>query len=212
MNDYARVGYSDFMKICHVDEENDTTYFGGFRVEGDGLYVNMPHAGDRRTLTPEERSESSWHPTGEYDKPALSLPCTLGQLRAFVDEAGLLGCIDEVEVDALQVAVPDTPAGATADCLIELNNVPGKMPRTAMGKLAIEAAWQSELRTKRAATAKQVMKLLQEWADDGKEPENLLKSDKQNNAVIWITGKRVSKIFGIEACGKALETWQKSRA
>lgn len=100
MNDSAMIGYSEFVAICHVDDPMD---FGGFRVEGDGLYVDMPHAGDRRTLSREERSVLSWHPTGEYDKPALSLPCTLGQLRAFVDKAGLLGCIDEDEADALLV-------------------------------------------------------------------------------------------------------------
>lgn len=203
MNDNAKIGYSEFLKICHVEEPKN---FGGFRVKGDGLYVDIPPADV--SLTTKERSVLSWHPTGEYDKPALSLPCTLGQLRAFLDEAGLLGCIDEDEVDALPVAVPDTFAGA--DSLPNLNSVPGKMPRTAVGKLAIKAAWQTELQTARAATAKQVMTLLQEWADDGKEPGTLLKSNKQKKAVIWITGKGDPKDFGIEACGKVLESWRKS--
>lgn len=205
MNDGAMIGYSEFTKICHVDNPKD---FGGFRVEDDGLYVDIPPADV--IFTPEERSLLSWHPTGEYGKPALSLPSTLGQLRAFLDEAGLLGCIDEDEVDALPVAVLDT--FASADSLPNPNSVPGKMPRTAVGKLAIEAAWQTELNTKRAATAKQVMKLLQEWADDGKKPGTLLKSDKQKSAVSWTTGKGKEKRFDIETCGKALETWQKSRA
>lgn len=88
----------------------------------------------------------------------------------------------------------------------------GKLPNTSMGKLAIKAAWLIEGETNRAATAKQVMTRLQEWADGGHEPATLLKSDKKNHAVKWITGKRVEKSYDIEACGKTLETWTDSRA
>lgn len=90
--------------------------------------------------------------------------------------------------------------------------IPGKLPNTSMGKLAIKAAWLIEGESKRAATAKQVMARLQDWADGGHEPATLLKSDKKNHAVIWITGKRVEKPYDIEACGKTLETWMASRA
>jgi hypothetical protein len=90
--------------------------------------------------------------------------------------------------------------------------IPGKLPNTSMGKLAIKAAWQIEGELKRAATAKQVMTRLQEWADGGHEPATLLKSDKKNHAVIWITGKRVEKSYDTEACGKTLEIWMASRA
>lgn len=94
--DRARIGYADFVAICHVDNPKD---FGGFRVEANGLYVNLPPAD--ATLTPEERAAVTWHPTGQYDKPALPLPCTLGQLRAFLPDAGMAGSIDEESVAAL---------------------------------------------------------------------------------------------------------------
>lgn len=99
MNDGARIGYSEFVAICHVDDPRD---FCGFRLELDGLYVVPPRADD--LITPAERATLSWHPTGDHSKPALPLPCTIEQLRAFVAEAGLLGCIDEDEVDALRVS------------------------------------------------------------------------------------------------------------
>jgi hypothetical protein len=114
------------------------------------------------------------------------------------------------EADALPVVLLDALSGASADSL--LSDVPGKMPRTAMGKLAVKAAWMVEIETKRVATARQAMTCLQKWADDGAEPETLLESDKQNRAVIWATGKGKTNTFDIEACGKALETWKKSRA
>jgi hypothetical protein len=205
MNDGARIGYSEFVAICHVDDPRD---FCGFRLELDGLYVFPPRADD--LITPKDRAVLSWHPTGDHSKPALPLPCTIEQLRAFVAEAGLLGSIDEDEVDALPVGASDAIAGTTADSLH--NGVPGKLPNTAMGKLAMAAAWQIEIQTERSASAKQVVTLLQEWADGGKEPGTLLKSDKQNSAVIWITGKGKTKSFDIGACEKALETWMKSRA
>ncbi|MCX7178899.1 MAG: hypothetical protein NTX56_09055 [Proteobacteria bacterium] len=94
--DRAMIGYADFVAICQVDDPKN---FGGFRVEGNGLYVDLPNAD--ATLTPEERATVTWHPTGRYDKPALPLPCTLGQLRAFLPDAGMAGYIDEETVDAL---------------------------------------------------------------------------------------------------------------
>lgn len=94
--DRAMIGYADFAAICQVD---DSKNFGGFRVEANGLYVDLPDAD--ATLTPEERAAVTWHPTGQYNKPALPLPCPLGQLRAFLPGAGLLGCLDEEAVDAV---------------------------------------------------------------------------------------------------------------
>jgi hypothetical protein len=37
--DTAIITYADFIDICHVDDIND---FGGFRVETNGLWVNLP--------------------------------------------------------------------------------------------------------------------------------------------------------------------------
>lgn len=103
--DRAMIGYADFVAICHVD---DPANFGGFRVESNGLYVDLPPTD--AILTPEERAAVTWHPTGQYDKPALPLPCTLGQLRAFLPDAGLLGCLDEEAVGAV---LPNDKEAAT---------------------------------------------------------------------------------------------------
>jgi hypothetical protein len=89
---------------------------------------------------------------------------------------------------------------------------PGKMPNVAVGKLAIKAAWQIECESKRVATAKAVIALLQEWADAGSVPETLICSDKPKHGVKWRTSKGAEKPYDVEACGKALKSWLKSRA
>jgi len=95
VSDLANVGYDDLLTICSIENEED---FHGFRVEPDGIYKKRYDPDEWRQLFPTERAVLAWHPTGEYDKPALSLPCTLGQLRFFVIEAGLTGIIDEETV------------------------------------------------------------------------------------------------------------------
>lgn len=98
LSDKAIIRYADFLKIC-ISEHDDLANFGGFRLERDGLYVTPPDGA--QLLSVEDLAVLSWHPTGNYDQPALALPCTLGQLRAFVVEAGLRGCIDEDELNEI---------------------------------------------------------------------------------------------------------------
>lgn len=93
------VGYSDLLTLCSVDDEDD---FGGYVVKKTGVYVKKHNKHGWSLLTPSEKAVLAWHPTGEYEKPALALPCTLEELRAFVSDAGLAGCIDE---EALQKIV-----------------------------------------------------------------------------------------------------------
>jgi hypothetical protein len=100
------IRYTDFIRICNV---HNPANFDGFRVETNGLYTIV--LGQDVTLTPNERAALSWHPTGAYDQPALPLPCTMAQLRKFVNEAGLGGCIDE---DAIaELAAMEVASGAT---------------------------------------------------------------------------------------------------
>ena len=103
----ATITYADFLLICHV---HDPTEFCGFKVDPSGLYVAMPDI--KALLTYEERSVLSWHPTGHYSDPVLSLPCTLDELQTFVACAGLIGCIDtEVLAEVLASKIePETPA------------------------------------------------------------------------------------------------------
>lgn len=122
----------------------------------------------------------------------------------------------------IQGAAPHAPAtpnatksdGISAPAKVGADDspIPGKLPNISVGKLAIEVAWLLEQETHRAATAQEVMKQLQAWADDGSKPEVLLKSAKAKHGVEWRTKGGKPKIYDSEACGKALATWIKSRA
>lgn len=105
---------------------------------------------------------------------------------------------------------PDAPAAKVAtlpDTSPSGDEIPGKMPQTNIGKLAIKAAWQIECDTNKRATAKQVIEKLQAWTET--EPEL---AETIPHGVKWTTTKGKQKPFDIEACAKALETWQASRA
>ncbi|MCM8597293.1 MAG: hypothetical protein NFW04_01335 [Candidatus Accumulibacter sp.] len=96
--DAMTVGYKDVEKLCNLDDEDD---FGGYVVKKTGFYVKnhkKHHKQAWSLLTPGEKAALAWHPTGEYDEPALSLPCSFGELCAFLEEAGLNGAIDQFAV------------------------------------------------------------------------------------------------------------------
>jgi hypothetical protein len=117
---------------------------------------------------------------------------------------------DEVPFNMKQVVASGNAAPAKVGAVD--SPIPGKLPNISVGKLAIEVAWLLEQETHRAATAQEVMKQLQAWADDGSKPEVLLKSAKAKHGVEWRTKGGKPKIYDSEACGKALATWMKSRA
>lgn len=89
--------------------------------------------------------------------------------------------------------------------------IPGKEFNVSSRRLAVKAAWEIECETGRAATDKATMERLQLWADAGKEPDVLLRSDRPNRAVKWLTTSRGERDFDIDACRKTLAEWMKSR-
>lgn len=106
------IDYSAFVIICRV---TNTKNFGGFNVKTDGLYTIVPDDDDHPLqLSPTERAVLSWHPTGINKNPALPLPCTLEELRSFVANAGLQGCIDEYAVAEMLQEAGDTAQAQAA--------------------------------------------------------------------------------------------------
>ncbi|MEI7432529.1 MAG: hypothetical protein WCL27_18950 [Betaproteobacteria bacterium] len=88
---------------------------------------------------------------------------------------------------------------------------PWKMPKVAIGKLAVSAAWQIECETGRAASNNAVIDRLKEWATNGKYADVLIKPVSGERAVIWLTSTGIERKYDSDTCRKTLETWRKSR-
>jgi hypothetical protein len=85
-------------------------------------------------------------------------------------------------------------------------DIPGKMPRTAIGKQAIKAAWQIECETSKLATPRQVIDRLQALVET--EPELVAVLP---HGITWTTSKGAEKAYEVEACAKTLGKWNTSR-
>ena len=128
---------------------------------------------------------------------------TRDQLRAMVAD------LDDF-ITGLSGAMPKPPAPAL-EHVGKVGAIPGNLPRTGAGNLAVKAAWQIECETGKRASDKEVMTRLQKWANSGMEPNILTKSKPEKRAVQWLTGKSEERDYTLEACQKTLETWFKSR-
>ncbi len=87
--------------------------------------------------------------------------------------------------------------------------IPGKLPNTTMGRLAVKVAWELECELRRKASADEVIKRLQHLVVVKKE-EILIKAT--SHGVMWITTTYKEKEYDKLACSKTLKSWHKSRA
>ena len=110
-------------------------------------------------------------------------------------------CIrDRVEtVRVLDAKVPET------------QGIPGKLPRIAIGKLAIKEAWDIERTEGRYATAEEVMTILQERAKAGKNPV-LNGLGKDGEGVEWKLENGDPKTYTLRMCSTAIKKWISSRS
>jgi hypothetical protein len=128
------------------------------------------------------------------------------EFKSYVEPMGIAVTVTQPEKNpplAAQSAInPQTP-----------HAIPGQMPRTANCKLAIEAAWELEKNNSqhRRPSAKEVMTHLCKWAQMGGKPDTLKSSGKDGRSVNWITSNGQEKNYDIQALGKTLDKWNKSR-
>lgn len=88
--DKARVGYSEFVKLCHIeDAENWCSWLS---VQTDGVYVKEPE--HFKNWPPEEKAEMTKHPLRDLKKPILSFPCSLNDMGKALEEVDMYGYID----------------------------------------------------------------------------------------------------------------------
>jgi len=97
MDDSTIIGVSVFRAVFCPDD----SHFMGFVVKGDELWADVPDEHLLTTLSAEERLEVTRHPTDNPNEVALKLPCTLAQLKRFLDWAGY-GDLDDADVADLE--------------------------------------------------------------------------------------------------------------
>ena len=94
----------------------------------------------------------------------------------------------------------------------KINNISGKIPRIAIGQIVVEVAYEIERKTGRVATAIEVLKQLQIWADNGQKYSDVLHPPPngfRGMGVYWITSKSRKKMYSLGACEKTLENCQR---
>ncbi|MDA8120303.1 MAG: hypothetical protein M0Z85_09775 [Gammaproteobacteria bacterium] len=87
---------------------------------------------------------------------------------------------------------------------------PGKTPRTAIGRLVVEAAWEIEQEKGGAATDRETLARLQKWANAGTKAETL-ETNPSPGGVYWINGKAKRTYYRLTAIQKTLQRWRTSR-
>lgn len=130
-----------------------------------------------------------------------------------------VGYLPKNEADTLMAAFDTAPNDAPAAKLEaqtvkspSSDEIPGKIPNTANGQLAIKAAWKIECGTGKRATAKQVIETLQSWVDHKDNPDAVVElTAKIPKGVKWVTSAGKENKYDIGACQKTLATWNKSR-
>ncbi|MBP0629990.1 hypothetical protein [Cupriavidus sp. AcVe19-1a] len=101
------VTYADIVEQFRVDpSDRDNWPAPGLRLKSDGIWVKKPKQYEGLGLTPEEFATLVDHPTGDYSKPALKLPCTAEELAAFLRWVGCEDYIRSAQRDFVELLLP----------------------------------------------------------------------------------------------------------
>ncbi|MBS0300468.1 MAG: hypothetical protein JSR32_11225 [Proteobacteria bacterium] len=199
---YGFLGYIEIPQE-KIRSSNETVQFSTIKI----IEVKRPYHKNRNPLTIES---GSWLAKAIFNV-ALDkwLPdnFTINPHDAFIPLQDLQDLIKERKNNgqskSKQIANPDTNKKPTT----QQETPPGKLPNTAIGKLAVKVAWELECKLDRRATADEVIKELQRLVSE----EDIL-VEKITRGVRWVTTKLKEKDYDTATCGQTLDTWHKSRA
>lgn len=100
----VEIGYHDFTRVMELDQFGGLPLkdFGsGFKVKKKGIYLKLPPARIWASMTEAERDALAEHPAGRPDKPILTFPFTLRELKVFLGWAASVGHDVPINEDAL---------------------------------------------------------------------------------------------------------------
>lgn len=89
-----QITYADFVRLCRVDDPD--TWAPWLRIEPEGIWARP--APKEVALTPEERAALVDYPGHDLAKPLLTFPCSLDELRQFLEKTGTYGSIDAFDM------------------------------------------------------------------------------------------------------------------
>lgn len=186
-------------------QENNASIFDGSFVKA---YRNKP-----KNIS----IYSPLHRTGRYRRQYIGLESWLKSTHIHKSDLVKFCKNQRIEVifegtQSIANKLPQEELSAGAPQKVEVNieiSIPGKIPRINIGKLAIEVAWEIEQTSGKRAKAAEVIKVLQQWAEEGKHSHLLQK--KVPTGVRWLTSGTEEKTYTFRACGEALKKWNLSR-
>lgn len=175
----VKLGYSDFVRLCRVDDPE--AWAAWLSVRADGVYVKVPEGG----LTANERAALSEHPTGNLLDPALRFPCGLEQLQEFLEAHGLYGCIDPFDMADWLMGKAAWPGGNDGPSRANVSDKLAKMNQASMKfwsnadrddrgthpDNATVAAWLVQHGFSPTLADKAATIIRPEWAPTGRKPE-----------------------------------------
>jgi hypothetical protein len=133
-------------------------------------------------------------------KPLLSF-LENDQKQSILETAALQ--TDSIEKN-IKTEKSDTQETKTPE--ITSSSIPGKIPRNAINRLAIEVAWEIECATKKRATANDVILKLHKLVET-----NAILLERIPHGVMWSTRDGTEAKFNISACRKTISGWNDSR-
>lgn len=145
LNYHKPVNYLVLREIFQIatDASLDNWPAPGFFLRSDGIYVKSPEEYLGLGLHYEDVKTLCEHPSGDYTKPALPLPCTPSALYTFLEESGCLDVgdwfdeasgkwvspvADFLEPFALSTKAPPPKQRAQEERILELIREAGHSP------------------------------------------------------------------------------------
>ena len=109
-----KIGYSDFIELCRVDDLND--WMTNVEIRADGIYRRMPE--QDASLGRKERAVLTEHPTKNINEPMLTFPCSLEELQVYLEFDAAYGCIDPFDMADFVMREMRNPGFPQSDILL----------------------------------------------------------------------------------------------
>jgi hypothetical protein len=180
-----------------ISARDAALYMCGLNPEVHVENLPLGHAMQRK----EELAADFFRKVEKIVQQVVSVPATIWTIRKIVDWADKAGHPVHRKFRALVTNGTVKRAGQA---------IPGTLPRSEVGKLAVTIAFNFQRDMGRPASPAEVMARLHDLAESGDEAGVLASSDRKRNEVVWYKANGETATFTANACQKVLAKWQGS--